>query len=309
MLLKAEQLAGHLGRGKLERLYCVSGDEALLVEEALDAIRAAARAVGFTEREVLHTSGRFDWSQLAATANSLSLFAQRKIVEVRLPGGKPGRDGGEALRAHATAGNDDVLTLIVLPRLDRTARNGAWATALEANGAWIDVRRVERIELPGWLKGRLARQKQGATPESLEFLADQTEGNLLAARQEIDKLALLYPTGELTLEQVTEAVQDVARFEVFDLPTAMMRGEAQRAMRMISVLRAEGAALPLVLWAISEEVRAVIRAQQVVAAGRSIQTLAREMRMWPGRERLLEMAAARVHPARRWSRQAIGGRV
>lgn len=297
MLLKAEQLTGHLGRGKLERLYCVSGDEPLLIEEALDAIRATARAVGFTEREVLHASGRFDWSQLAAIANSLSLFAVRKIVEVRLPGGKPGREGGEALRAHAAAGNDDVLTLVVLPRLDRTARNGAWAMALESNGAWIDVRRVERGELPAWLKGRLARQKQTATPEALEFLADQTEGNLLAARQEVVKLGLLYPEGELTLEQVTDAVQDVARFEVFDLPTAMMKGEAQRAMRMISVLRAEGAALPLVLWAVGEEVRAVIRAQQVVAAGRPIQTLSREMRMWPGRERLLEMAAGRVSPA------------
>jgi DNA polymerase-3 subunit delta len=297
MLLKAEQLGSHLGRGRLERLYCVSGDEPLLSEEALDALRTAARAAGFTEREVLHASGRFDWSQLSATANSLSLFAVRKIVEVRLPGGKPGRDGGEALRTHASSANDDVLTLVVLPRLDRTARNSAWALALESNGAWIDVRRVERNELPAWLKGRLARQKQGATGEALEFLADQTEGNLLAARQEIDKLGLLYPEGELSLEQVRDAVQDVARFEVFDLPAAMMKGEAQRALRMIGVLRAEGAALPLVLWAISEEVRAVIRTQQVVAAGRPIQTLSREMRMWPGRERMLEMAAARVTPA------------
>jgi DNA polymerase-3 subunit delta len=294
MLLKPEALPGHLARGRMERLYCVSGDEALLIEEALDAIRAAARAAGFTEREVLHASGRFDWSQLSARANALSLFAARKIVEVRLPGGKPGRDGGEALRAHAAAGNDDVLTLLVLPRLDRTARNSAWAMALETHGAWIDVRRVERDVLPAWLKGRLARQKQGATTEALEFLADQTEGNLLAARQEIDKLGLLYPPGELSLEQVTDAVQDVARFEVFDLPAAMLRGEAQRAMRMIGALRAEGAALPLVLWAISEEVRAVIRGHQVIAAGRPLQTLAREMRMWPGRERLLEMAVARV---------------
>ncbi len=297
MQLKAEQLAGHLGRGKLERLYCVSGDEPLLIEEALDAIRAAARAAGFTERDVLHARGRFDWSQLAATANSLSLFAVRKIVEVRLPGGKPGRDGADALRAHAAAVSDDVLTLVVLPRLDRTARNSAWALALESSGAWVDVRRVERNELPGWLKARLARQKQSATHEAIEFLADQTEGNLLAARQEIDKLGLLYPAGELSLAQVTDAVQDVARFEVFDLPAAMMKGEAQRALRMIGVLRAEGAALPLVLWAISEEVRAILRAQQAVAAGRSIQTLAREMRMWPGRERQLELAAARVTPA------------
>src|SRR5262252_8284557 len=294
MQLKVEALAGHLARGRLERIYCVSGDEPLLAEEAFDAIRAAARAAGFTEREVLHASGKFDWSQLAAAASSLSLFAVRKIVEIRLPGGKPGREGGEALRAHAASAGDDVLTLVALPRLDKTARNSAWAAALEAAGAWIDVRRVERPHLPGWLRARLQRQKQNASNETLEFLADQIEGNLLAARQEIAKLGLLYPPGELTLEQVTEAVQDVARFEVFDLPAAMLEGEATRAMRILNVLRAEGAALPLLLWAVSEEVRAVLRAQQVIAAGRPVATLAREMRMWPGRDRLLEAAAARV---------------
>jgi DNA polymerase-3 subunit delta len=294
MQLKVESLAGHLARGPLQRLYCVSGDEPLLAEESLDAIRAAARSAGFTEREVLHASGKFDWSLLAQNASSLSLFAARKIVEIRLPGGKPGREGGEALRSHAAAGNDDVLTLLVLPRLDRTTRNSAWAMALEEHGAWIEVRRVERSQLPAWLRARLARQKQSASAETLEFLADQIEGNLLAAQQEITKLGLLYPAGELTLQQVTDAVQDVARFEVFDLPRAMLAGEAPRALRMLNVLRAEGAALPLLLWAVTEEVRAVLRAQQVLAAGRPVATLAREMRMWPGRDRLLEAAANRV---------------
>ena len=297
MQIKAEALAGHLNRGRFERLYCVSGDEPLLAEEAMDTLRTTARAAGFTEREVLHTSAKFDWSLLTNAANSLSLFAVRKIIEIRLPGGKPGRDGGDALRRHAESANDDVLTLVVLPRLDRTARNSAWATALESNGAWIEVRRVERSQLPAWLRARLARQKQTASTETLEFLADRIEGNLLAAQQEIAKLALLYPAGELTHEQVAEAVQDVARFEVFDLPTVMLSGETQRAVRMLNVLRAEGAALPLVLWAITEEVRAVLRAQQVIAAGRPVATLAREMRMWPGRDRLLEMAAVRVPAA------------
>jgi DNA polymerase-3 subunit delta len=293
MQLKVEALAGHLER-RLERLYCISGDEPLLIEEALDALRTTARAAGFTEREVLHASGRFDWSQLAAVSSSLSLFATRKIVEIRLPGGRPGREGGEALRALAGAVNDDVLTLLVLPRLDRATRNSAWALALETHGVWVEVRRIERPQLAGWLRARLARQKQTASTETLEFLADRIEGNLLAAQQEIAKLGLLHPRGELTLEQVTDAVQDVARFEVFDLPVAMLAGEAPRALRMINVLRAEGAALPLVLWAISEEVRAVLRAQQVIAAGRPVASLAREMRMWPGRDRILETAAARV---------------
>jgi len=294
MQLRVEALASHLARGRLERLYCVSGDEPLLAEESLDAIRAAGRAAGFTEREVLHASGKFDWAQLAAAATSLSLFAARRIVEIRLPGGKPGREGGEALRAHAAAASDDVLTLVSLPRLDRATRTSAWASALESAGAWIDVRRVERAQLPAWLRARLQRQKQNASSEALEFLADQVEGNLLAARQEIAKLGLLYPPGDLTLEQVTEAVQDVARYEVFDLPAVMLAGDAVHAMRILGVLRAEGAALPLLLWAITEEVRAVLRAQQVLASGRPIATLAREMRMWPGRDRLLEATAARV---------------
>jgi DNA polymerase-3 subunit delta len=294
MLLKVDALAGHLARGRLAALYCVSGDEPLLAEESFDAIRATARAAGFAEREVLHASGKFDWSQLTNAASSLSLFAAKKIVEIRLPGGKPGREGGEALRKHAAAASADVLTLVALPRLDKTTRNGGWAAALEEHGVWVDVRRIERSQLPAWLRGRLARQKQAADEETLNFLADQIEGNLLAAQQEIAKLGLLFPPGALTLAQVTEAVQDVARFEVFDLPATMLRGEAQRTLRMVNVLRAEGAALPLVLWAITEEVRGLLRAQQVIAAGRPVATLAREMRMWPGRERLLEAAAARV---------------
>ena len=294
MQLKVETLAGHLARGRLERLYCVSGDEPLLAEESMDAIRAAGRTAGFAERDVLHASGKFDWSQLAAAASSLSLFAARRIIEIRLPGGKPGREGGEALRAHAAAASDDVLTLIVLPRLDRATRSSAWASALEAAGAWIDVRRIERDQLPAWLRARLQRQRQNAAPETLEFLADQIEGNLLAARQEITKLGLLYPPGELTLEQVSDAVQDVARYEVFDLPAAMLEGDAAHAMRILGVLRAEGAALPLLLWAVTEEVRALLRAHAVLAAGRPVATLAREMRMWPGRDRKLEAAAGRV---------------
>ncbi|HTT10617.1 MAG TPA: DNA polymerase III subunit delta [Burkholderiaceae bacterium] len=294
MQLKVEALAAHLARGRLERLYCVSGDEPLVAEESMDAIRAAGRTAGFTEREVLHASAKFDWSQLAAAATSLSLFAARRIIEIRLPGGKPGREGGEALRAHAAAASDDVLTLLVLPRLDRTTRTSAWAAALESAGAWIDVRRVEREQLPAWLRARLQRQQQNADAETLEFLADRIEGNLLAARQEIAKLGLLYPPGDLTLEQVTEAVQDVARYEVFDLPAAMLDGDAARAMRILGVLRAEGAALPLLLWAVAEEVRALLRAQQMISAGRGVATLAREMRMWPGRERQLETVAARV---------------
>jgi DNA polymerase-3 subunit delta len=297
MQLRAEALDGHLARGRLARLYCISGDEPLLAEEALDALRAAARKAGFAEREVLHASARFDWSQLAAAATSQSLFAARKIIEIRLPGGKPGREGGDALRAHAMADNDDVLTLVSLPRLDRAARSGAWASALESQGVWIEVRRVERDQLGGWLAARLRAQGQQADEQALAFLTDRVEGNLLAARQEIAKLGLLYPPGPLSLSQVADAVQDVARFQVFDLPLAMLAGDGARALRTLEGLRDEGEALPLVLWAVTEEVRALARVQQALAAGRAVAPLLRELRAWGPRERLLEPAARRVPAA------------
>lgn len=298
MLVRAESLPGNLARARLARLYCVSGDEPLLVEESLDAIRAAARAAGFTEREVLHASAKFDWSQLTAAASCLSLFAERRMVEVRLPGGKPGREGGEALRAHAAAGSDDLLTVLTLPRLDRATRASAWASALEAHGVWVEVRRIERAQLPGWLRTRLAAQRQSASAETLEFLADQIEGNLLAARQEVAKLGLLYPAGELTRAQATDAVRDVARFAINDLPAAMLAGDAARTTRTLMRLRAEGEALPLLLWWIAEELRGLVRAQRALAQGRPLASLAREMRMWQGKERLLEAAAGRVPAAR-----------
>ncbi|HEU0202075.1 MAG TPA: DNA polymerase III subunit delta, partial [Burkholderiaceae bacterium] len=225
MQLRLDALAAHLAKGKFARVYTVAGDEPLLANEAIDAIRAAARAAGFTERNVLFASARFDWWQLTQAAQGLSLFAERKIVEVRLPSGKPGRTGGDALKQHAAGGSDDVLTLVTLPKLDKTARTSGWATALEAAGVWIDVMRIERAQLPAWIRTRLGRQQQSAEREALEFIADRVEGNLLAAHQEIAKLGLLYPPGPLSLEQVTDSVLNVARFGVFDLPAVMLAGE------------------------------------------------------------------------------------
>ncbi len=211
MLLKADALPGHLrsrSAGGLAPIYVVAGDEPLLAIEALDAIRTAARTGGYSERDVLHADARFDWSRLTQAAAGLSLFADRRIVELRLPAGKPGKagsealrelaDGSEALRELAEDPPPDVLTLISLPRLDRETRSSKWAAALQQAAVWIDIERVERAALPEWIAARLARNRQRAPREALEFIADRVEGNLLAAHQEIEKLALLHPEGALT---------------------------------------------------------------------------------------------------------------
>jgi DNA polymerase-3 subunit delta len=301
MHLKPEALGGHLqarGRkGELAPIYVVAGDEPLLVLEAADSIRAAARAAGHGEREVLHADARFDWSRLKATAAGLSLFAEKRLVELRLPSGKPGRSGAEALREFAAAAPPDLLALVTLPRLDRETRASRWAAALEQAGVWIDIERIERSALPDWIGARLARNRQRASRQALEFIADRVEGNLLAAQQEIGKLALLHPAGELTLEQVADAVLDVARYDVNALVPALLAGDGARALRLLEGLRAEGEPLPLLLWLVAEELRTMLRAQEALAAGRPFAAAARELRIWGLRERLMPEALRRLPAA------------
>ena len=297
MQLRNDALPGHLARGKLAPLYVVSGDEPLLAIEAQDAIRTAARAAGYTEREVLTVDARWDWSQLAGANQGMSLFAERKILEIRLASGKPGKEGAEALKAHATHPSDDVLTVIALPKLDRAVRESAWTSALDAAGVWVDVPKIERAELPAWIGQRLKRQSQSAAREALEYIADRVEGNLLAAHQEIGKLGLLHPPGELTLAQVTDSVLDVARFDVWALPQAMLAGDRARLLRMLDGLRSEGEAMPLVLWAVTEEVRALLRVRSAMDAGRPFMQAVRDARVWGPRQDLMQRVIQRVDAA------------
>lgn len=301
MLLKPDALAAHLqgrlGKGSLAPVYVVASDEPLLAIEAADAIRAAARAAGHSEREVLHADARFDWSRLTGAALGLSLFADKRIVEIRMPGGKPGKSGGDALRALALDPPADVLTLVSLPRLDRATRQSAWAAALEHSAVWIDIERIERAALPDWIGARLARNRQHAGREALQFIADRTEGNLLAAHQEVGKLALLYPPGELTPEQVADAVLNVARYDVYALPPALLAGDAPRALRLVDGLRAEGEPLPLVLWVVAEELRTLLRLQAALTAGKPFAAAARELRLWGPREKLAPQALRRLPAA------------
>jgi DNA polymerase-3 subunit delta len=294
MQIKADQLRMHLAKGRLARLYVVAGDEALLAIEAQDAIRAAARSAGFAERSVLHADARFDWSLLEQAARSGSLFCDRRMIDVRLPSGRPGKDGAEALARHAGSAAEDTLTLLCLPRLERAARESGWARALEAAGVWVDVAAIDRTMLPDWIGARLERQRQSASGEALKFLADRVEGNLLAAHQEISKLALLFPPGALTFEQVRDCVLNVARYDVFALPLAVLEGDRTRIGRTIEGLRAEGEALPLALWVVSDELRTLLRLKHETGAGRPFASSARELRVWGARLAATERALARL---------------
>jgi DNA polymerase-3 subunit delta len=297
--LRLEQLQAHLER-EIRPLYVIHGDEPLLALEAGDAIRARARANGFSERRVLTVERGFDWNELGASGASLSLFGDKKLIELRLASGKPGSDGAAAIEAFCAKPPPDALTLVALPRLDKAGQASPWFKALEAKGVVVNVYPVERARLPEWIAARLARQKQSAARDTLQFLADCVEGNLLAAHQEIQKLALLAPAGELNFDAVREAVLNVARYDALKLTEAMLSGERSRLVRMLEGLRGEGEAPPRVLWILAEEIRAIARVQGGLAAGRPLAEVCREARIWgDARQSLVGKAA------RKFSRDAL----
>lgn len=296
MRIDSEQLAAQLKRG-LSPLYTVFGEEALLALEAADRIREAARKDGYDEREVLTVESSFDWSRLTMSGNSLSLFGNRRVLELRIPGGKPGTEGAEAIKRFTADLPPDTLTLVTLPKLDRSTQTGGWFTALDNAGVTVSANAVPLAKLPQWIAGRLSLQGQRASDDALQFLADMVEGNLMAARQEVLKLALLFPEGELTLDDIKGAVLDVARYDVFKLGEPLLAGDAARFVKVLNGLRAEGAAPPLVLWAISEEIHALWRVGRLVRAGRPQQVALREARVWGARAELLPRALRRVSSA------------
>ncbi len=296
MALRAEQLQAQLAKS-LAPLYVVHGDEPLLALEAADAVRTAARKAGFREREVYFAERGFDWSELVHAGASLSLFGDRKIVELRIPTGKPGPQGAEAIGTYCARAGADILTLVSLPRLDRAGQSSAWFSALSAAGMIVDVFPVERARLPAWIGERLARQGQRAPREVLEFVADRVEGNLLAAFQEVQKLALLAPEGELALDDVRQAVANVARYDAYDASAALLAGDTARYVRVIEGLRGEGEAPTFVLWAIAEDLRALARVQSGTAEGRPLEALLRENRVWGPRQALAKSAMRRLPAA------------
>lgn len=301
MQLALNQLAAHLQKG-LRPLYTLHGDEPLQLQEAADAIRAAARAAGHSERSVHTVQGaHFDWSSVLAAGGSFSLFADKKLVEIRIPSGKPGKDGSAAIQqlAENAAQDDSTLTIITLPRLDAATKKGAWFGALDANGVTIQIDPIERAALPQWIAQRLARQNQRvasgeAGQRTLQFFADRVEGNLLAAHQEIQKLGLLQPEGELSFEVVEQAVLNVARYDVFKLSEAVLSDNLPRAMRMMDGLQAEGTAEVLVHWTLSEDIRNLKRAKDALASSQPLPMVLRSLRIWGNKERLFERVVPRL---------------
>lgn len=293
MAIASKDLPHHLSSG-LKPLYVVFGNALLLAIEAADSIRAAARVAGYSERETFIAEQHFKWDELHNSAQSLSLFASRKMIDLRIPSGKPGVEGGQALQDYAANLSSDVLTLISLPKLDWAAQNSQWFGALERHGVMVSADDIPRGELPRWIAQRLEKQGQSTDETTLGFLADRCEGNLLAAFQEIQKLALLFPVGQLSFEQVKDAVMDVARYDIFKLSEAMLSGNAARFARILDGLRAEGTATVLVLWALSEDIRTLCKVLQAVQRGGNPGNAMRDMRVRKDKQGLIETAARRL---------------
>jgi len=299
MQIRLDQLTAHLQKG-LRPLYTLWGDEPLLSQEAADQIRATARTAGHTERQVHTVQGaHFNWSGLLGAAQAMSLFADKQLIEIRIPSGKPGKDGSEALQRYADTLSDDVVTIVHLPRLDRQQQASAWFAALDGAGIAVRIDPIERKALPQWIAQRLAAQGQRVQggemgQRTLAFFSDRVEGNLLAAHQEIQKLALLYPAGELSFEQIEAAVLNVARYDVFKLGEAVLAGQVARALRMLDGLQAEGEAPVLVHWTLAEDIRALKRVRDAIGTGKPLPMALREARVWGVKERLFERAVPLV---------------
>ena len=293
MQLKGEQLAAHLER-ELKPVYVVYGDDPLLVIEAADAIRAAARRRGFDERKVLTGLAGFNWVELHHAAGNMSLFGGRTLIDLRIPTGKPGREGSAAIQDYCARQSPDALLLVTLPGLEWTEEKAAWLKALAEAGVAVKLIPPNLAELPAWIAGRLQRQQQSADREGLRFIAERVEGNLLAAHQEILKLGLLFPVGNISLQQIQESVLNVARYDLDGLREALLLGDVARLTRTLDGLQQEGEPSPLILWAMTEEVRALAQVRVGMAGGQPVDLLLKDARVWGPRQSLFKRALQRI---------------
>ncbi len=292
MRVRQEQLSTHL-QGKLAPVYVVTGDEPLQQGEVTDAIRAAARQAGYLNREIFEADARFDWNKLQEEASALSLFAEQKIIDLRLPSGKPGITGSKALIHYCEQIPEDTLLLLTLPKLPLSSK---WIKTLDKAGVIIQVWPIDENHLPRWVQQRMRMAGLQAESGVAEMLAEQTEGNLLAARQEIEKLALLFGERKITQAQAAAAVSDSSRFDVYSLVDAALAGKSKRCTRIIAGLAGEGIALPVVLWALAREIRALNTMAQDIAGGVSIQQALGRARVWKNRIPLVSAGLKRLKP-------------
>ena len=293
MRLRAEQTDNHLSKN-LAPVYLIHGDEPLLVLEAADAVRAAARKRGHVEREVLFAERGFDWSSFKQAVASQSLFGERKLVELRFASGKPGATATQALEAYAADPNPDAVLLVTMPKPEGSGWwKSGWFTAIESAGAIIEAQPVTRAQLPAWIAQRLARQRQRADSAALELMADRVEGNLLAAHQEIQKLALLAPEGELSAEQIRDAVASVARYDFETLADALYAGDFEHYQRALDGLRGEGESAAGLAWRLGEELAALHRVRLRMGGGQPMERLFIEARIWKNVQARAEKALRR----------------
>ena len=293
MKLNSDQLAAQLKR-ELPGICLVAGDEPLLVGEACDQLRAAARGKGFTERQVFFVERGFDWNELRAATQAMSLFAEQRILEVRLDGASPGNEGSQVLCDIAAQAAQDILLMIVSNKLDARSLTTKWVSAIDKHGLLVQVWPVELAQLPAWIERRM--QSAGLKSESgvAALIAERVEGNLLAAQQEIDKLALLYPDEQVTTETVTSDVADSARYDVLQLGIAAMLGQSSRALRIIDGLREEGVDATLVLWGVNKDLQWLARVAASTAKGQSVDSAMQSAGVWRPRQTAMKQALQRL---------------
>ena len=297
MRTRAQDLDRHL-KGPLAPVYCLTGNEPLQLNEAADSVRDAARRNGFTTREVFDVGTGFDWNLLTTEANSLSLFAEKKLIELRVPSGKPGREGAAVLTADCNRAPADTLLLITASKLDSKQLSSKWVKAIDAVGVVLQVWPIVGSALVGWMETRMRAAGLEPGPHTAGILAERVEGNLLAAAQEIEKLLLTHGSGPIDAEQLLSAVTDCARFDVFEIVDTALRGDAAKTLRIMAALKAEGIASPVVLWAFARELRALLPIADLVATGVSVDQAMAKARIWDKRKPSVKRALTRLSPAR-----------
>ncbi len=292
-----EQLSPDL---PLKPLYVIHGEEDLLRVEALDVLRQAARQQGYLNREVYSAdSASFDWQELLHAAGSMGLFADLKLLEIHIPSGKPGKAGGDALQELAGRLPEDTAVVLMLPKLERAQMQAKWFAVLAKHGVVLEAKAVSGAALPQWIQGRLKQAGLEIEADALSLFAERVEGNLLAAKQEIDKLALLHPRGHLlNMADAEAAVANVARFDVFQLAGAWMSGDAARTARLLEGLEADGEEPVMLLWALAEDIRTLIRLTAALKQGQSVQSVRNSLRLWGDKQTLAPMAVRRISIAR-----------
>lgn len=298
MKLYFDKLEGHLRQG-LKPIYLLSGDEPLQLMEAEDAIRRTARDAGFAEREVMHVESGFDWNSLLAAGDALSLFAEKKLIELRMPTGKPGKEGGKVLSEYAADPPPDTVLMISSGKLDRSAQNSKWFKSLDKAGVTLAVWPVDPAALPGWVMQRMRSRGMQPTQEAARILAERVEGNMLAAAQEVEKLLLLYGEAAIDAAQVEEGVADSARYDVFELVDTALLGDVPRTTRVVNGLRGEGVEPVLLLWAVLREIRALAQMAAELEQGGALDGVMERFRVWNKRKAPVRAGLQR-HNLKRW---------